>query len=102
MKEILSEEILNRIFALSPREMITFRAIGQGLATKELASIDGYKCSIKTIETHIAHMRQKLESSGISHLRMLATRFIVHCEVNNLCVKQIRYSHKNFKLEPNI
>ena len=43
---------------LSDRELEVFRAMGQGLSTREIA--DKLRLSIKTIETHRAHIKRKL------------------------------------------
>lgn len=43
---------------LSDRELEVFRAIGQGMGTREIA--DRLCLSIKTIETHRAHIKRKL------------------------------------------
>lgn len=43
---------------LSDRELEVFRAMGQGLGTREIA--EKLKLSVKTIETHRAHIKRKL------------------------------------------
>lgn len=53
--EDLAESYLNM---LSDRELEVFRAIGQGLGTRDIAAKLGL--SIKTIETHRAHIIRKL------------------------------------------
>ena len=54
--------------SLSDRELEIFELIGRGLSTRKIA--DRLKLSIKTIETHRAHIKQKLklvDSSGLAY-----------------------------------
>ena len=55
---------------LSDRELEVFRAIGQGLGTREIA--DRLCLSVKTIETHRAHIKRKLRVEDSSDMVRLA------------------------------
>lgn len=55
---------------LSDRELEVFRAMGRGLATREIALKLGL--SIKTIETHRAHIKQKLKIEDSTQMLKLA------------------------------
>ncbi|HSI64993.1 MAG TPA: response regulator transcription factor [Candidatus Saccharimonadia bacterium] len=55
---------------LSDRELEVFRAMGQGLSTREIA--DKLRLSIKTIETHRAHIKRKLNVEDSSDMVKLA------------------------------
>jgi DNA-binding NarL/FixJ family response regulator len=55
---------------LSDRELEVFRAIGQGLGTREIA--DRLCLSVKTIETHRAHIKRKLRVGDSNEIVKLA------------------------------
>lgn len=55
---------------LSDRELEVFRAIGQGMGTREIA--DKLCLSVKTIETHRAHIKRKLQAEDGSEVVKLA------------------------------
>jgi DNA-binding NarL/FixJ family response regulator len=55
---------------LSDRELEVFRAIGQGLGTREIA--EKLCLSIKTIETHRAHIKKKLRVENCEAMVQLA------------------------------
>jgi DNA-binding NarL/FixJ family response regulator len=55
---------------LSDRELEVFRAIGQGMGTREIA--DKLCLSIKTIETHRAHIKRKLQAGDGNEVVKLA------------------------------
>lgn len=55
---------------LSDRELEVFRAMGQGLGTREIA--DKLGLSVKTIETHRAHIKRKLRVEDGSDMVKLA------------------------------
>jgi DNA-binding NarL/FixJ family response regulator len=55
---------------LSDRELEVFRAIGQGLGTREIA--DRLRLSVKTIETHRAHIKRKLRVGDSNEIVKLA------------------------------
>lgn len=58
---------------LSDRELQVFRCIGLGLAMREIAA-DLY-LSVKTIESHVAHIKQKMNLRSSSELR----RYAIQC-----------------------
>lgn len=55
---------------LSDRELEVFRAMGQGLGTRDIA--DRLHLSIKTIETHRAHIKRKLNVEDSADMVKLA------------------------------
>ncbi len=55
---------------LTDRELQVFRLLGQGKGTREIAGELGF--SIKTAETHIAHLKEKLGASNTRELLRLA------------------------------
>jgi DNA-binding NarL/FixJ family response regulator len=89
----LSEQAASRLFArgsegaqearspvegLSDREMEVFEAIGRGLATRAIG--DSLKISIKTVETHRAHIKEKLGLKNATELIQAATRWVENAE----------------------
>ena len=54
------------IESLSDRELEVFEHIGRGLSTRKIA--DRLKLSVKTIETHRAHVKQKLKLDNATEL----------------------------------
>jgi len=60
--------------ALSDRELQVFRLIGQGRTTREIAGT--LKLSIKTIESHREHIKQKLSISSAAELVQRATQWV--------------------------
>lgn len=59
----------SRLEHLSDRELEVFQAIGSGLGTREIA--ERLKVSIKTVETHRAHLKEKLGvHSGLELIRL--------------------------------
>ncbi len=85
LSELMTERILNNmvsssdgkrdIDALSNRELQVFEMIGQGLATSKMA--DQLNLSIKTIETHQAHIKKKLNLSSAHELTHRAIRWVL-------------------------
>jgi DNA-binding NarL/FixJ family response regulator len=83
----LSAKMLHRVVAgkesvtvspvesLSDRDLETFRLIGQGLATKEIAK--AMRLSSKTIETYRARIKEKLELDGMASLTREATQWVL-------------------------
>jgi DNA-binding NarL/FixJ family response regulator len=59
---------------LSDREMEVFDAIGRGLGTREIG--EALKISIKTVETHRAHIKEKLGLKNATELIQAATRWV--------------------------
>jgi DNA-binding NarL/FixJ family response regulator len=60
--------------ALSDRELQVFRLIGQGRSTRQIAEI--LSLSIKTIESHREHIKQKLTIESATELVHSATRWV--------------------------
>jgi DNA-binding CsgD family transcriptional regulator len=58
------------IDALSPREFEVFKLIGEGVSTQIIAG--RLNMSPKTVETHRAHLKQKLNAPTAAHLIALA------------------------------
>ena len=85
LSELMTERILNNmvsssdekrdIDALSNRELQVFEMIGQGLATSKMAA--QLNLSIKTIETHQAHIKKKLNLSSAHELTHRAIRWLL-------------------------
>jgi DNA-binding NarL/FixJ family response regulator len=60
--------------ALSDRELQVFRLIGQGRSTRQIA--ETLHLSIKTIETHREHIKQKLMVDSATELAHRATQWV--------------------------
>lgn len=85
LSEKMTERILNNmvsssddkrdIDALSNRELQVFEMIGQGIATSKMA--EQLNLSIKTIETHQAHIKKKLNLSSAHELTHRAIRWVL-------------------------
>ncbi len=87
LSKALSARILQQVVAgkksgpvspvesLSNRELETFRLIGQGMATKEIAK--AMCLSPKTIETYRARIKEKLQLDDISSLTREATQWVL-------------------------
>jgi DNA-binding NarL/FixJ family response regulator len=56
--------------ALSDRELQVFRLLGQGKKMSDIAEELGV--SVKTVETHVQHMKEKLGLSSLAELRFRA------------------------------
>ena len=59
---------------LSDRELQVFQQIGQGRVTRQIAQ--RFNLSIKTIESHLEHIKQKLTISSAAELAHAATRWV--------------------------
>jgi DNA-binding NarL/FixJ family response regulator len=60
--------------ALSDRQLQVFRLVGQGRTTRQIA---GILCrSVKTIESHIAHIKNKLAIESAAELAQRATMWV--------------------------
>lgn len=59
---------------LSDRELQVFRAIGQGRSTRQIAN--EFHLSIKTIETHREHIKQKLGLHSSAEMARRATQWV--------------------------
>ncbi len=85
LSEHMTESILNNmvrgsddkqgINSLSNRELQVFEMIGQGLAPSRMAK--QLNLSIKTIETHQAHIKKKLGASSAHQLTHRAIRWVL-------------------------
>jgi len=85
LSEQMTERILNNmvsssddrrdINALSNRELQVFEMIGQGIATSKMAT--QLNLSVKTIETHQAHIKKKLNLSSAHELTHRAIRWVL-------------------------
>lgn len=62
------------VSSLSDRELEVVTLIGSGLATREVAS--RLKLSVKTIETHRAHIKTKVELTTASQLVQFCVRWV--------------------------
>jgi len=60
--------------ALSDRELQVFRLIGQGRTTRQIA--EALTLSIKTIESHREHIKQKLTLESSAELTQRATQWV--------------------------
>ena len=87
LSEAISEQLLNTflngrnekagstaIARLSDREMEVFRALGEGRSTREIA--DALHLSVKTVETHRAHIKDKLKIGTATDLIRAATEWV--------------------------
>lgn len=63
------------IDTLSNRELQVFELIGQGISTSKMAN--HLNLSVKTIETHQAHIKQKLGLSSAHELTHRAVRWVI-------------------------
>ena len=68
-----SEDNFNAVALLSDCEFRVFKFMGQGAKTADIALEIG--CAMKTVESHVAHIREKLGLDGLVALRWYATRF---------------------------
>lgn len=57
---------------LSDRELIVFEMLGQGLATRQIAQ--ALRVSIKTVQAHCSHIKEKLRLHGATQLVREAVR----------------------------
>lgn len=58
------ENILKIIPRLSHREYQVFMWAGDGKSVKEMSVVPGHHCSVKSIDTHMAHIKQKFGFTG--------------------------------------
>ncbi|MHC5035804.1 MAG: response regulator transcription factor [Planctomycetota bacterium] len=68
------EESFSGIDRLSDREYEVFHLVGQGFGTRQIAQ--RLYLSVKTIESHLAHIKKKLNLKDTSELRQQATQFV--------------------------
>jgi DNA-binding NarL/FixJ family response regulator len=62
------------IHALSDRELQVFRLVGQGRTTRQIAGI--LNRSVKTIESHLEHIKNKLVIESAAELAQRATQWV--------------------------
>jgi len=62
------------VSALTERELEVFRLIGAGISTREISQ--RLSLSMKTVDAHRRHMREKLNLRSTSELIRYATRWI--------------------------
>ena len=60
--------------ALSDRQLQVFRLIGQGRSTRQIA--ETLTLSIKTIESHVEHIKQKLGLASSAELAHRAIQWV--------------------------
>ncbi len=66
-----------KVECLSPRELDIFKLIGAGLSRSKVA--EELKISIKTVETHRANMKYKLNAGSAAELKEYAEQWIKTC-----------------------
>ncbi|MFK7887711.1 MAG: response regulator [Gammaproteobacteria bacterium] len=67
-------ESASSIENLSNRELQVFRQVGRGRATRQIA--ERFNLSIKTVESHLEHIKQKLTLGSAAELAQAATRWV--------------------------
>jgi len=73
----LKEGLGSPVDALSDRELEILECFGRGFSTKAIA--DRLHLSPKTVETHRAHIKQKLKLADASALIRFATDWVANC-----------------------
>jgi DNA-binding NarL/FixJ family response regulator len=74
VQRYLRGEVSSPVEGLSDREIEVFQMIGRGIATRDIALALGI--SIKTVETHLAHIKDKLCLRNARELLQTATRWL--------------------------
>lgn len=59
---------------LSDRELQVFQQVGRGRPTRQIA--EHFNLSVKTIESHLEHIKQKLTLNSAAELAQTATRWV--------------------------
>jgi DNA-binding NarL/FixJ family response regulator len=67
-------ETASPINSLSDRQLQVFRLVGQGRSTRQIAIT--LSRSVKTIESHIEHIKDKLGISSAAELAQRATQWV--------------------------
>jgi DNA-binding CsgD family transcriptional regulator len=62
------------VSALTERELEVFRLIGKGVSTREIS--ERLTLSMKTVDAHRRHMREKLNLRSTSELIRYATQWV--------------------------
>lgn len=90
VSERVASQMLNRLVrgrddtddspvaGLSDRELEVATLIGHGLATREIAS--RLNMSVKTVETHRAHLKNKLTLTTATQLALFCIRWVEECK----------------------
>jgi DNA-binding NarL/FixJ family response regulator len=68
-------EVRSPIERLSDREIEVFELIGRGLATRQIA--DRLCVSVKTVDSHREHIKQKLKLASATELVQHATQWVL-------------------------
>ncbi len=79
------EAMLPKLLTLTAREYEVMLKLGTGEKTMAVAA--DLFVSVKTIETHVMRLKQKLGFSDIWALRSMATRFLVYVSANRIVRK---------------
>src|SRR5205085_8170792 len=87
----------SELTALSDRELQVFSLIGRGFGASRLAS--ELHLSVKTVETHQSHLKQKLGLHSATELSDKASRWMLDSMRRNLQLKKLlkavgRLSHR--------
>lgn len=77
-KEIISQEILQRITLLTPSEYKIFRLMGRGLETKEICKLRG--SNEKTISSQKTSVKEKLLLNNTLEVYIQAIRYQILAE----------------------
>lgn len=96
----MNQKEFESILTLSPRELEVFHALGDGQPTYKIAK--RLDMSVKTVESHIAHIKDKIGHDHVVSLRHFATRFAVFCEDNKVKVAPIELQPRppRFQFQP--
>ncbi|GIX49665.1 MAG: DNA-binding response regulator [Candidatus Tectimicrobiota bacterium] len=70
--------VVSPLQRLSDRELEVFRLLGQGYSTRQVAA--ALHVSVKTVETHRAHLMKKLHLASAAELLRYATQWVNHPE----------------------
>src|SRR5690349_14469593 len=82
--ELITDKEKELIGYLSDRQYEIFECLSKGMTPGEISRIPGKICSVKTIETHVFHLKEKLKTPNIHKLRHLATRFFIYLDNKKL------------------
>jgi DNA-binding CsgD family transcriptional regulator len=74
MNPMMRRDPGDRLGELSPRQREILARLARGQSTKEIAS--DLSISVKTVETHRAHIKEKLHATTASHLVAMAADWI--------------------------
>lgn len=88
MLNVISPDMLNRIKSLSERQMTIFTAYTNGLSSKEIACIKGQVCAIKTVESHLAQIKDRLGVDSCRMLLRVGIEFELYLKLNGLKIEE--------------